>query len=50
MHQELIYKLAQCCSPEAEDGIIGYFKEDGDSCHPPIRLRFHAAPARRTAA
>ena len=29
MHQELIYKLAQCCSPEAEDGIIGYFKEDG---------------------
>lgn len=29
MRQELIYKLAQCCSPEAEDGIIGYFKEDG---------------------
>ena len=29
MHQELIYKLAQCCSPEAEEAIIGYFKEDG---------------------
>ena len=29
MHRELTYKLAQCCSPEAEDGISGYFKEDG---------------------
>jgi len=29
MHQELTYKLAQCCSPEADEGIIGYFKEDG---------------------
>ena len=29
MHQELTYKLAQCCSPEAGEGIIGYFKEDG---------------------
>ena len=29
MHQELTYKLAQCCSPKAEEGIIGYFKEDG---------------------
>ena len=29
MHQELTYKLAQCCSPEAEESIIGYFKEDG---------------------
>ena len=29
MHQELIYKLAQCCSPETGTGIIGYFKEDG---------------------
>ena len=29
MHQELIYKLAQCCLPEAEVGVIGYFKEDG---------------------
>ena len=29
MHQELTYKLAQCCSPEAEEDIIGYFKEDG---------------------
>ena len=29
MHQELTYKLAQCCSPQAEEGIIGYFKEDG---------------------
>ena len=29
MHQELTYKLAQCCSPETGDDIIGYFKEDG---------------------
>ena len=29
MHQELTYKLAQCCSPKAGEGIIGYFKEDG---------------------
>ena len=29
MHQELTYKLAQCCSPETDEGIIGYFKEDG---------------------
>lgn len=29
MHQALTYKLAQCCLPEAEAGIIGYFKEDG---------------------
>ncbi len=29
MQQELTYKLAQCCSPEAGEGIIGYFKEDG---------------------
>ena len=29
MHQELTYKLAQCCSPEVGEGIIGYFKEDG---------------------
>ena len=29
MHQELTYKLAQCCSPEAKESIIGYFKEDG---------------------
>ena len=29
MHQELTYKLAQCCSPEAGEDIIGYFKEDG---------------------
>ena len=29
MHQELTYKLAQCCSPEAEEDIIGYFKDDG---------------------
>ncbi len=29
MHQELTYKLAQCCSPEAGADIIGYFKEDG---------------------
>ena len=29
MHQELTYKLAQCCSPEAKEGIIGYFREDG---------------------
>ena len=29
MHQELTYKLAQCCSPEMGEGIIGYFKEDG---------------------
>ncbi len=29
MHQELTYKLAQCCSPEAGEAIIGYFKEDG---------------------
>lgn len=29
MHQELTYKLAQCCSPEAAESIIGYFKEDG---------------------
>ena len=29
MHQELTYKLAQCCSPETGDGIVGYFKEDG---------------------
>ena len=29
MPQELTYKLAQCCSPETGDGIIGYFKEDG---------------------
>ena len=29
MSQELTYKLAQCCSPEAGEGIIGYFKEDG---------------------
>ena len=28
MHQELIYKLAQCCSPEAGGSIIGYFKVD----------------------
>ena len=29
MHQELTYKLAQCCSPKPDEGIIGYFKEDG---------------------
>ena len=29
MHQELTYRLAQCCSPEAGKDIIGYFKEDG---------------------
>ncbi|RKU12306.1 hypothetical protein C6502_06065 [Candidatus Poribacteria bacterium] len=29
MHQELTYKLAQCCSPKAGEDIIGYFKEDG---------------------
>ena len=29
MHQEITYKLAQCCSPETGEGIIGYFKEDG---------------------
>ena len=29
MHQELTYKLAQCCSPKAGEGVIGYFKEDG---------------------
>jgi hypothetical protein len=29
MHQELTYKLAQCCAPEAKEGIIGYFREDG---------------------
>ena len=29
MHQEITYKLAQCCSPEMGQGIIGYFKEDG---------------------
>ena len=29
MHQELTYKLAKCCSPEAGEDIIGYFKEDG---------------------
>lgn len=29
MYQELTYKLAQCCSPEAGEEIIGYFKEDG---------------------
>ena len=29
MAQELTYKLAQCCSPETGDGIIGYFKENG---------------------
>ena len=29
MHQELTYKRAQCCSPEAGESIIGYFKEGG---------------------
>ena len=29
MYQALTYKLAQCCSPQAGEGIIGYFKEDG---------------------
>ena len=29
MHQELTYKLAQCCSPETGEDIIGYFKDDG---------------------
>jgi hypothetical protein len=27
--QELTYKLAQCCSPEEGDSVIGYFKADG---------------------
>ena len=29
MPQELTYKLAQCCSPDMGEDIIGYFKEDG---------------------
>jgi hypothetical protein len=29
MVDELTYKIAKCCTPEEEDLIIGYFKEDG---------------------
>ncbi|MCZ6676349.1 MAG: DUF2250 domain-containing protein [Candidatus Poribacteria bacterium] len=29
MLQELTYKIAKCCSPQAGDDIIGYFKVDG---------------------
>ena len=29
MPEELTYKLARCCSPQPDDDIIGYFKEDG---------------------
>ena len=27
--QPLTYKIAKCCTPEEQDGIIGYFKEEG---------------------
>ncbi len=29
MINELTYKIAQCCAPEVDNPIIGYFKEDG---------------------
>lgn len=29
MVDELTYKIAQCCTPEEDTRIIGYFKEDG---------------------
>jgi hypothetical protein len=29
MPQELTYKIAQCCSAQSGESIIGYFKEDG---------------------
>lgn len=29
MVNELIYKIAKCCTPEEDNTIIGYFKEDG---------------------
>ncbi len=29
MVDELTYKIAKCCTPEEDDSIIGYFKEDG---------------------
>jgi hypothetical protein len=29
MVDELTYKIAKCCTPEEDNQIIGYFKEDG---------------------